>query len=142
MISFNLTDAIEALKQVDLTDKIPQLSTLFATANDMIYNQVVANANSSITQRGKNKYGLKINDGIAKTIYKQGKGASTYITRKGNYILYFLAHGTKERQTKKKYNRGKLNENPFFKNAVDSQLSNVANYIESEINKIITPQQQ
>lgn len=138
MIEFDLQNALDNIKSLDLSDKTQELSTIFATANDMVYNQVVANANTSITQRGSNKYGLTISDGIGKSIYKNGTGASTYVSRKGNYIMYFLAKGTKDRFTKKKYYRGKIEPNPFFKNAVDAQISNVVNYIENEITNIIT----
>lgn len=141
MIDFDLQNALDNIKSLDLTDKTQELSTIFATANDMVYNQVVANANTSITQRGSNKYGLTISDGIGKSVYKGGTGASTYVSRKGNYILYFIAKGTKDRYTKKKYYRGKLEPNPFFKNAVDTQVNNVVNYINDEITKIITPQE-
>lgn len=138
MIEFDLQNALDNIKSLDLSDKTQELTTIFANANDMIYNQVVANANTSITQRGSNKYGLTISDGIGKSVYKGGTGASTYVSRKGNYILYFLAKGTKDRYTKKKYYRGKIEPNPFFKSAVDAQISNVVNYIENEITNIIT----
>ena len=64
-------------------------------------------------------------------------GASVYVSQKDNYIVYMHGKGTKQRQTKKGANRGKLESKPFFKNAKNETLNQANQYIIDKINALI-----
>ena len=137
-ITLDLQQFLTSLDEVDVEKHKSEIQQIFDEASAIIYATAQQNLHSQLRQRGKNKYGLKLSQGIKRTIYKSGKGASVYVSQKDNYIVYMQAKGTKQRHTKKGANRGKLTPKPFFKNAVDTHYKNVENYIIDKITQLIT----
>ena len=137
-LTFEMEDFLQSLENIDLSKHTEELKQIFADATALIYAKAQANLHNSLKQRDKNKYGLKLAQGIKRTLYKSGKGASVYVSQKDNYIVYMHGKGTKQRQTKKGANRGKLTPKPFFKNAVDSTIQQANGYIITKINELIS----
>ncbi|MBQ7854993.1 MAG: hypothetical protein IJ352_08265 [Muribaculaceae bacterium] len=137
-LTLEMEDFLQSLENIDLSKHTEELKQIFGDATSFVYAKAQANLHNSLKQRGKNKYGLKLSQGIKRTIYKSGKGASVYVSQKDNYIVYMHGKGTKQRQTKKGANRGKLESKPFFKNAVDTTIQQANGYIIQKINEIIS----
>lgn len=137
-ITLDLQQFLTSLDEVDVEKHKSEIQQIFDDASAIIYATAQQNLHSQLKQRGKNKYGLKLSQGIKRTLYKSGKGASIYVSQKNNYIVYMHGKGTKQRHTKKGANRGKLTPKPFFKNAVNTHYKNVENYIIDKITQLIT----
>lgn len=137
-ITLDLQQFLTSLDEVDVEKHKSEIQQIFDDASAIIYATAQQNLHSLLKQRGKNKYGLKLSQGIKRTIYKSGKGASVYVSQKDNYIVYMHGKGTKQRHTKKGANRGNLTPKPFFKNAVNTHYKNVENYIIDKITQLIT----
>lgn len=136
-LTAQVQEFIASLENVDLSNHVEELKQIFADATALIYAKAQSNLHSMLKQRGTNKYGLKLSQGIKRTIYKNGMGASVYVSQKDNYIVYMHGKGTKQRQTKKGANRGKLESKPFFKNAKNETLNQANQYIIDKINALI-----
>lgn len=70
--------------------------------------------------------------GISAKVWKSKK-FGVYVGLKKDYRLAFFEVGTKDRKTKKGYNRGKIAPNYFFKDAVNSEYNKAVEIIQKSV---------
>lgn len=126
------------LEQIDFEKHKDELKSVIDEATQLLYNSAQGQLSSMVRQRGKNKYGLKLSDGIKRKTFTDGKAGAVWVSNTSNYIVYFHAKGTKQRTTKKGANRGQITAKPFLKNAVTSTQATIEEMLRSKIEEIIT----
>lgn len=146
-LTFDIDKVREWLSTLDLSTKEDEVNDILYNSTVFIYSTAQQNLHSQLKERGKNKWGLKLSQGLARGAYKNTQTAKVYVKTSnrynptnGNYIVYMNAKGTEERFRKTKKgmaSTGLLQPKPFLKNAVNSQLSNTYRYINDEILKLL-----
>lgn len=146
-LTFDIDKVREWLSTLDLSTKEDEVNEILYNSTVFIYSTAQQNLHSQLKERGKNKWGLKLSQGLARGAYKNTQTAKVYVKTSnrnnptnGNYIVYMNAKGTDERFRKTKKgmaSTGRLKPKPFLKNAVDSQLGNTYKYIQDNILKLL-----
>lgn len=146
-LTFDIDKVREWLSTLDLSTKEDEVNEILFNSTVFIYSTAQQNLYSQLKERGKNKWGLKLSQGLARGAYKNTQTAKVYVKTSnrynptnGNFIVYMNAKGTEERFRKTKKgmtSTGRLQPKPFLKNAVDSQLNNTYRYINDEILKLL-----
>ena len=147
-LTFDIDKVREWLSTLDLSTKEEEVNDILYNSTVFIYSTAQQNLHSQLKERGKNKWGLKLSQGLARSAYKNTQTAKVYVKTSnrynpssGNYIVYMNAKGTVDRFRKTKTgamaSTGRLQPKPFLKNAVDSQLNNTYRYINDEILKLL-----
>ena len=146
-LTFDIDKVREWLSTLDLSTNEEEINDILYNSTGFIYSTAQQNLHSQLKERGKNKWGLKLSQGLARGAYKNTQTAKVYVktsnrynATNGNFIVYMNAKGTEERFRKTKngmVSTGRLQPKPFLKNAVDSQLNNTYRYINDEILKLL-----
>ena len=147
-LTFDINKVREWLSTLDLSNRQDEVNDILYNSTVFIYSTAQQNLHSQLKERGKNKWGLKLSQGLARGAYKNTQTAKVYVKTSnrynptnGNYIVYMNAKGTEERFRKTKNggmaSTGRLQPKPFLKNAADSQLNNTYKYINDEILKLL-----
>ncbi|MGM9799556.1 MAG: hypothetical protein ACI30M_02585 [Muribaculaceae bacterium] len=147
-LTFDINKVREWLSTLDLSTKEDEVNDILYNSTVFIYSTAQQNLHSQLKERGKNKWGLKLSQGLARGAYKNTQTAKVFVKTSnrynptnGNYIVYMNAKGTEERFRKTKNggmaSTGRLQPKPFLKDAVSSQLNNTYKYINDEILKLL-----
>ena len=129
------------LENCNLENHQQEIRNIIHECINKTYQKANTNLHSMLTERGSNKYGLKLSDGIRKCVWKNNEGGTVWVSQHGNYITYMHATGnykTKPRQTKKKANRGNISAKPFFQNAVTATEGEVIQHLQTKLTELLT----
>lgn len=133
-------NVLKMLENCNLDNHKDEVRNIINECLSKTYQRANTNLHSMLTQRGKNKYGLKLSDGIRKCVWKNNEGGTVWVSQQGNYITYMQATGnykSKPRMTKKKANRGNITAKPFFQNAVSATENEVIQHLHKRLSDLI-----